>query len=231
MDKKPELSEMELNAFKTVQEQIDEAVCKRINLSPQGAANFSLINKECKDQFFSGFQKELDSQFEFIQDFGRQFAMDHKDLFEKANVHVTGLLNNVNEHNTSNMFTNDENSLIFQTGINWFNQNDYLKAFLYFSFLAVTNPKNANMWLLKGITEQNLGKNEEALKSYNVALSIEPENLMAQVNIIGCLILLNYPDAAKKSYEIFKAIDPLLYDSDEDLKARLAVIEEQLNAA
>ena len=239
MEKTTQFSEAEIKAFNAVNELIDQAVLQKINSMPVGTADIVRIKKECEDQILPQIKTEMLNQLEVIKEFGKQFALDLPELCEKAKLFYANSLNksenqdisNSNKLNPETYYTKEEIQIIYNTGRNWLEQNDYAKALLYFSFLAITNSKNADLFVLKGMVEQNLGKNEEALKSYAIALAIEPENINAQVNFMCCLLILNHADLARQAFDEFKTIDPALYVNNNDLKERVFIIEQQLNAA
>src|SRR5687768_8323249 len=62
----------------------------------------------------------------------------------------------------------------FNTGNNYLSVGDYNTAIMFYDLALKNAPFNPLIWYNKGLAMHNMGKNEEAIKYYRQALSINP---------------------------------------------------------
>ena len=53
---------------------------------------------------------------------------------------------------------------------------NYDEALSFFEQALIINPKDPDLWNLKGIALRSMGRYEEAIESFNKSLEIEPRN-------------------------------------------------------
>lgn len=116
-------------------------------------------------------------------------------------------------------------------GLTWFHHADWQKAHLYFSYLSLFEVGNPVIWVLKGMSEHNLGKYKEAAASYIYALTIAPEYGFAKIQLIKCMIASKHEEDAKKIYQLyFGQTVPHSEETDQYIISEMKSIKDYLFA-
>jgi tetratricopeptide (TPR) repeat protein len=109
---------------------------------------------------------------------------------------------------------------------------NYSKINLYFLFLSFVDESNAYIWLLKGMSEQNMHRYEDALQSYLTSVTVNPSILLSCIKMIDTLLLSDKMDEARQVYSILQAeVDPSEYLSDPFYVEKCKKIEASLKMA
>lgn len=232
---KTALIEVKKAIGKLVNDKVVEAKAKGIT------PDLSVIEMECEEQFFDEFQHQIELASENTVQFLNQLKADEPVLFEKIRKDFSIKVPKVeqgcpvpfNEDDLSigdpHPLTSEEVQHFYQRGLDWFDQEDYDKAFLYFSFLTFNRPDDPEMWFVKGMAEQNLLRFDEALISYGRTISLNPQSLLPYIHIIDTLILAQELDKAKEFYEGFiREVKPEDYADNPIVRAKLKTIDDYL---
>lgn len=212
--------------------QINSIINRKIlekKLREKSAKSVLEIEKESEEEFFNDLTRKLENDVADMDLFLRQLEIDHPKILEKIKVKIAPVktLNDLLLLPTPNTLL-DKSDIhdLYALGLDWFYQEAYERAFLYFSFLAFVEPKNSDIWFIKGNVEQRLGKLKEALMSYYRTIHLNPTHLLPYIHIMETLIQLKQLELALKSYNAFiQEVDPSIYAKNESLKKQLASIK------
>ena len=93
--------------------------------------------------------------------------------------------------------TEDVVDVDFMNGKEQAYNGNYRSAILYLEKAITKYPKNADAFNMLGYSNRKLGKNEEAFKYYNKALSLDPRHRGTHEYIGRLYLNLSQPDKAK----------------------------------
>ena len=97
-------------------------------------------------------------------------------------------------------------------------------------FLSFVDELNADVWLLKGMSEQNMQRYEEALQSYFTSVKADPTVLLSYIQIVDTLLLSGKVDEARQVYSTLQAeIEPSEYLNYPFYASKCKKIEAYLN--
>ncbi len=118
---------------------------------------------------------------------------------------------------------------IFAIGEDYYCREDFNRARILFSFLILISSKNPIFWLIKGLSEQNIERYDEALVSYHQAIQFDPTLFLTYLHIIECLLILSKTNEAMQVYGIFiNEINKEDYENEEIVMLKLKKIEEKI---
>jgi len=161
------------------------------------------IRERCEKKFFANIEKELSKTAELNKQFLALIREDNLPLFDKIIETFSKISRSEEELNEKirsfkkladfeslnpDTLSQEEIKEIHQLGNKWFESGDYDKSLLYFTFLSAVDSKNQEVWLAKGMSEQNIQRYEEALASYSVVLNLDPSVLMTYLLVMECLL-------------------------------------------
>lgn len=86
---------------------------------------------------------------------------------------------------------------VFNIAISLYVEQDYLNSLAIFVFLSFLHPENDDYWYRLGIAAQKSKNTELALKSYAVALELNPKNIGARLFSVECYLNLEDLKMAK----------------------------------
>jgi len=199
--------------------------------------------KETEDVFFKNMVAQLEKFVQESTPFIEQLKVDNPTLFKNlttTQVNIEAIQKKIADCKTTedfkkiynNPLNSNDLAVINQLGEKWFNENQFEKAHHYFFFLSAVDPANADVWIAKGMAEQNLSHYEEALGSYSMAINLSPTYLLPYLQIIDCLILSKKIDDAKQLFHFLeKEIDPKQYSENPFYVSKVNTIKEHLEAA
>lgn len=228
-------SEKEIALFQQIRNSIEDCVYKKINSmrnEKKTASDINVIERECEASFFKEFEAQIKIEQNNCSEFFDQLHQDNTQIYEKIKMHAEqGLRNpNLKEIKCQAIPSSEELAEVYQLGIDWFNKNDFRNAFLYFAYFSIIDSENANAWLARAMTEQNLKRYEDALKSYAISLALNPDNLMTTLNTMNCLILAEHLEEAKQIYEEFtRNVNPIDYEGNDEITSKLTMIKKYIN--
>ena len=99
------------------------------------------------------------------------------------------------------LFTEENIQKLCKLAEDFFTLGNFERARIYFLFLSCFKPSDSYIWLMKGLTEQEVKQYDEALQSYYFAAAIDPTALMPYLQISECLILANQKQEAGRVLE------------------------------
>jgi tetratricopeptide (TPR) repeat protein len=228
---------------------IDERVCDKVNqLSKLNQPiDYQGIEVECKKNILEEISKEIQRIPEQMAPFVDLLKMDNAKLYEKLVTHYQGKFNNLDElkeaiqncqkledfeklSSSMQPLPESEREALYQLGEKWFEEGDFKKGGLYFSFLTAMVPKNAKFWLAKGMAEQNDKQYEQALLSYSTTIRLDSTLLLPYLQIIDCLILTSRLSEATQMYHsLVSEIDMKDYETEDSIRLKMKEIERILN--
>lgn len=238
---KLKLDDREKTLLMTIKAEIEAIVDNKIHsiykLAPHSHINQKAVENDSKELFFKELERKIQKDIELCSRFYEQLKLDDPSLYNKikerleknsdqlANLKTLHDLKEVNEKNLSK----EELDKVYHVGVEWFKKEDYDKSLLYFTYLSLVDAENPQVWVSKGMAEQNLGKQEEALNSYMISITLAPYNLVPYLQIMDTLILMKKFTQAHQIYELFmREVDPEEYSHNAFLMSKLNTIREFL---
>lgn len=240
--------ENELEFYLGVKAFVDQNVDSEVMTLSQTNQKIDIasITKKCEERFFSDLGKEIEDLVGQLPSFFRQLELDNKIIYDKIYNQLVGLSKTSEEftnlikscitfkelNNLSSAFvlTPEDLKKLYDQGKNWFTEEDYNKAFLYFLFLTSIDSQNAENWIARGMSEQNLGRFNEAIATYMIVIKLDPDYLLNYLQIIDCLILNKQLNEASQLYSTFmREIDPTDYSDSPFLLSKLEGIKNFIN--
>lgn len=194
--------------------------------------------KKCEEQFFEKFEKELEKMNASCESFYIQLKADNNTLYQKVTKKIQEVAKkqasckSVQDLSQCNqeLFSDEVLKEIYEKGINWFQDKHFDISLLYFTFLSIVEGKNSQIWLMKGMCEQNLGHYEDALSAYALSISLDSSFLPAYIQTMDCLILAQDLNKATEVYDLFMhQINSHAYANNEYMLSKLETIREYLH--
>lgn len=221
-DRKQEMKKM-------IDEEIDKRVLEKINaLQNAHTPNIDAakIEKECRDELIKEVIRQVKEDEKKIPEFFQQLQLDNPKLYEVLKLRADqSMANSVEKFKIT--LDKDELEKLLSLGRKWFVEDDYNKAFLYFCFITLADPKNADAWLKRGMAEHNLQKYDNAMQSYASSLMIDPRSLLTYINLMNSLILANRIEEAKQIYDdLAPDLDPSFFTNGSDIANKLVVVKQ-----
>jgi tetratricopeptide (TPR) repeat protein len=175
------------------------------NLLSIGAQRTKLL-LEIKNAFkFSKLESYLSTSFRILHSKGEQHLdkvefeqmekelsqipeiLDRMDLKEELKVNFKTLFN----------LSDSVMGSILKIAIAEFDHEEYEESLSIFCLLATLDSGNANYWLELGIASQKFHNYELALRSYEVAIGLNPKLIGAKLFSVECYLQINKPEEAK----------------------------------
>lgn len=191
------------------------------------------IEEECSSQFFDALTNTFFDSIAMCKIFFEYLQKDNPLLYVKLereliplSAKLTGCktMHALLELSRHALARGDQES-IYSLGLKHFQEEYFEIAHLYFTFLSLIDSQNPEIWLIKGMAEQNLEKFQDALASYSSAISLAPGNLVTYVQMMELLLLMKRYKEAYHVYETFlREIDPDHYVKNSFMTSKLNVI-------
>lgn len=212
--------------FKEIHRMADEKIVSLAN-SPFAKVNPESIIKKCELIITEKFKKELNENFSHIRLFFDKLETDNGILANKLKSRV----NEAEVSNTEFKLLEEEIEEIKQFGIKLFGKSDYENSYIYFLFLSLLEPNNSQHWLLRAMAEQNLGKFNEAFRSYGLAVMLSPKYLLAHIMLMKCLIAADKVEVCNQYYlEFIQNINSSEYEQDAYFASEINLIKNSFSA-
>lgn len=211
-----------------INEMTDEKMVKRSQTGEK--LDRSTIERECEEVYFKELGRELEKELNNYNSFFDYVSHD-QEAFNKIKNIVSKRLTSVDELLKATIQKPEKKLIneLEQTGRQAFDQGDFNKAFHYFSYLALIEPKNPKFWLLKAMSAHNLDKSEDALKAYDYSIALAPDYLLAHIHRLNCLIHAKQLEKAKHCFEDFShRFDHKEYDNNAFVMSNLEKIKKAL---
>lgn len=195
------------------------------------------VEKECQKQFFHDLEKMFDNSAKVCQEFYRLIKHDDHSLHAKMQKEIGAISDKLAKCKSvrdllklqhPHLSKEDEHQ-IYSHALKHFKDEDFDSSYIYFSFLSLINAENPHAWVGRGMSEQNLGKYQEALASYSSALSLAPANLIVYIQIMDTLLLMKHFDEARHVYEAFmREVNPENYAHNSFILSKINVVRSFL---
>ncbi len=235
------IEDQEKKFFMSIKNEIDSMVDIKLHAfyksDSNGKSDIKKIEKECSDQFFRDLEKIFDDSVKNCEAFYQQLKLDDRALYKSIKKEMEPILSKIQicksfkdlvDLKESHLSEGTHNE-IKEIGLKHFKNGHFDKAYLYFTFLSLADAESPQVWLVRGMVEQNLGKYEQALNSYSAALTLAPEHLITYLQIIDTLLLMKRFDEALHTYEIFmREINPEHYAHNPFVISKLTTIRSFL---
>lgn len=241
---------------KNLKAEIDKRVLIKIQWLEKSHHNAKIdpkkIEKECIQELVLGMEPQFENNSKILINFKERLKEDHPDLYKQliewqakqaAGDRIEDLLKSqksgemtlediatllgIDNDPSSKVFTDQDLDILFNIAKNWFSKNEYSRAYDYLVSLTILSAQSSEVWLMRGIIEQHLGKFDNAIESYFKAILYDPNDIKIFINLMNCLILANKLEQAKAVYDKFKLeIDPSMYSHDEQIAKGLESIRK-----
>ncbi|MES2199741.1 MAG: hypothetical protein V4489_06200 [Chlamydiota bacterium] len=234
--------EEDIALLSALNKEIDELTDKEILLRYKTSqdVNTKEIRVKKEKEFFDNIKVQLEKFVTQCIPFGEQLKVDDMQIYEKLKAGALDeetLKKKLSDYTalkelkkaTMAILTGEELKKLTEIGKKHFNDGHFDKAHLYFLFLSAMDASNADIWLCKGMAEQNLQSYTEALQSYFTAITLDPTLLLTYLQIIDCLILNKSIEEAKQFYSVFQnEISPHEYSDDPFYISKVEAIKQHL---
>jgi len=247
MNKKNPYNAEEINLFMSISKEIQSMADQKL-LNEKKQAHHGrhhkdhnnqkkTILKRCEEHYFELFENEVEKIHAKCERFYTQLKGDNPNLYQKIKEKAEEFskkqdtLKSIHSLSQANQSLFSENVLreVYEKGVSWFQDEHFEIASLYFMFLSFVDSKNPQVWLMKGMSEQNSEHYDEALSSYAVSISLDSSVLAVYIQIINCLILAQHLDRAREIYDLLMhEIDPHEYVHNEYMLSKIEEIREYL---
>lgn len=238
------LSQEEIALFSEIRDAIDahvhDKVSKELKLQPSKIDEAS-IEEECTREIFQEMATPLAIAMEDVVKFTQLLKVEDEKAYEELASQVSPedlkkslskkdtTFNDLIEFSKKHAASSELLDKIYLLGLNHYQSGENEKAFLYFNWLCTADADNAQVWFLKGLIEESLGKFQDAIVTHYMAMSLDPTMLQVYPQLISCFLLTGDIATAKSLYDIFTAEinvndmkdDPLLQDNIMRIKERL----------
>ena len=176
----PNYEKEDVELFLTIKKEIDALVDKEIILLSKTSQKIDkkAIEEKNTQAFFAQMQVQLETFLSKCIPFFDLLQKDDPLLYDKLkNAPKLEMpkdpnydtLKYIRKTYSNDLLSKDDLKKIQATGEKWFSEGQFDKAHLYFLFLSLSIPKDPNIWLIKGLIEQNIKDYQEALNSYCIA--------------------------------------------------------------
>lgn len=239
MDNESEISEKELSFYHLLDEEISERVNQEIEVKiHHGSTEIDEagLREKYTKQVFQELNNPIESIIREIIRFYDLLKEDDLEIYEEVKL-AGGNDQNIDANDFSNLINrgtekNVSDELlkkVYEIGVRHYSSSDFEKALPYFTWLCAKDPKNLQMWFMKGIVEQNLQNYQQALVTYNYIITLDSGFTPVYAQLINCLILLGNLDEARTIYESFIGeVDQSSYAGDISFIENLKIIKEVL---
>ncbi len=210
-----QFDEEDISFFSTIKKEIDALTDKEVIALSKISQKIDVeaVHKKNATLFFNSVTAMLEKCATQCNPFFEQLKKDDSNLYEKLKNSAKDdteetLIKKMSDYKTmkdlkkkyEHLLTTEELKKLQTIGENWLNTRQFDKAHLYFIFLSIFLPSNVDIWIFKGISEQNMMNYDEALQSYLTALTLDSTRLLPYLQMIDCLILNKKTEEAKQLY-------------------------------
>lgn len=196
---------------------LSSEIDRLVNLKVQSLSKSSLpidedkIRAECELSVFNQLKNEFHKEFDHTIMFYDQLNKDNTNLYHRI---IEEMTENIVGSEKNKSFKDlmaasyvkpkkEDLDKVEQIAYSWFEKQHWENASLYFYYLSQVDKDNPIQWLMSGMCQHHLGKFDQALKSYFIATSLAPQNTVAHIQLMRCLIAANHLDMAKQYFAQF----------------------------
>lgn len=224
---------------KEINREVDEKVMNLMK-SPINKIDKDAIYQQVRSEKAGSFQKWIDKELDVCDLFYDQLQMDDPVLYKKIIQSITekvdlsdpSKLTQQLVDKSDALFDHDDVEELKKRALDLFLKENWKIANTYLSFLTLVDVNNPRVWVLKGMSDHNLGQFEPAMISYAKAIYLSPEYVFAHIQMMKTLIASHREKEAKLYYDMFiEDISSDLYAKDQELVAELNVIKNALATA
>ncbi len=228
--------------FSSIKKQIDELTDQEIILKQKTSQKID--RKSIRDKKEREFLDNLNTLLQNIalqcSGLGEELKKDNIQIYEKLKSFCSdkeSIIEKYKDYSSikelknqcKNLLSQEELKNLAEIGAQHFDQNRFNEARLYFLFLSVLEPFNANHCISKGMAEQNMKNYDEAIASYFMAITLDSTQLLPYLEIIDCFILSNRIDEAKQIFsQIEKEVHPNEYADNPFYASKIKIIRDSL---
>lgn len=235
---KDQLRNAQALLVKEIDEMIDKKVVSLNSRFPSQKVDKESIKKQCEEALGQEIRKNLVESCDENILFFEQLKIDNPELEKsirntlKEKAPTSEKIQSIDDlaKFSDAIPSQQEIQALNDMGMNYFNNENWSKACLYFTFLSHVEMNNPVSWVLRGMSEHNIGQYDKALHSYATALTFAPQYVFAHVQLMKSLMASNQMSLAQKYYDEFlHRIDPQTYANDIFFTEQLEIIKSGLH--
>lgn len=204
---------------------VDEKILQKVKKSGIQGDREEIV-QECKEALNREIFVHLKKSTEFTHEFFLKLQQDDIDLYKRLDMCSVDFKNDLKAISISNINVNIPEQIIneiYAWGISYFDKRDYENALTYFIGLSFLDSSNVTLTFVRGLTEKQLHKDQEAVGSFTAAIQQDPAYLPAYLFLVKSLLDIKEEHAAR---QILESVLHQLQDFPEVTPESLELIEE-----